>query len=203
QTGGATFHTCCTSFTISNEGTTTLTYHATDNNGNVEADHTVTIKLDKTSPSAANLSNQSVQATSSAGAVVFFDPAAADSLSGISNVSLTQGLPSGSTFPHGTTNESLTITDLAGNSITRFFSITVNKTLLSIVVSPATASISAGNNRSYQAIGHFTNGSDQTLPTSGGGGGGGGGFGQAWQIQFPVSEPLNVSACGGSSGGFT
>src|SRR6185295_9378481 len=39
QTGGGTFNTSNTSFTISTEGTTTVTYHATDNRGNVEADH--------------------------------------------------------------------------------------------------------------------------------------------------------------------
>jgi hypothetical protein len=211
QSGGGTFNTSFTSFTISSEGTTTVTYHATDNAGNLEPDRTLTINLDKTPPSAGSLPNLTVQATSSAGAVVLFDPAASDALSGISSVLVTQGLPSGATFPHGTTSERLTIADLAGNMTTRMFSVTVNKTLLSISVSPLTASLTVDHDTSFQATGHFTSGSDQMLPTGGGGGGSGGGSGSGgtgggsapsvgfWNIHF--TPGLNVSACGGVGGG--
>jgi N-acetylneuraminic acid mutarotase len=199
QTGGGTFNTTSTSFTIVTEGTTTVTYHATDNRGNVEADHTLVVKLDKTAPSIANLPNLTVSATSTAGATVTFDAASFDSLSGIASAGVTQGLPSGSTFPHGTTSETVRVTDLAGNFASRFFSVTVNRTLLSIAVTPSTESVNIGHDRQFQAIGHFTSGSDQTLSTGGGGGGGSTPAGSAWQLNFAPS--INVSACASSSGG--
>ena len=198
QTGGGTFNTSSTSIFISTEGTTTVTYHATDYRGNVEADKTLVVKLDRTSPSAANLGSITVNATSSAGAVVTFYLAPSDLLSGVDAVVRTQGLASGSIFPHGTTSEAFTITDKAGNNTLRSFSVTVNRTLLSIAVSPSTASVNVGRSQSFQALGHFTSGSDQMLPTSGGGGGGltvpAGG---TWQLHF--APLLNSGACTGRS----
>ena len=195
QTSGGTFNTSSTSFTIFNEGATTVTYHARDNNGNVEADHALTIKLDKTQPTAANLSNVTVNATSSSGAVVTFDLATSDSLSGVDTVVRTQGLASGSTFPHGATSEAFTITDKAGNTTFRNFSVTVNKTLLSIAVTPASTTMSQGQGQQYTAMGHFTQGSDQILPTSSSGSGGGSVPGNAlWQVHF--TPMLSLTACG-------
>jgi phosphatidylserine/phosphatidylglycerophosphate/cardiolipin synthase-like enzyme len=37
-------------FVVSAEGTTTVTYHAEDNAGNVEPDHTIDVRIDKTAP---------------------------------------------------------------------------------------------------------------------------------------------------------
>ena len=205
QVGGGTFAGNSASFNISSEGTTIVTYRATDNRGNVEAEKSFVIRLDKTQPSAASFGNITASATSTAGAVVMFDLAASDGLSGIDTVVRTQGMPSGSTFPHGSTSEAFTITDRAGNSIFRNFSVTVNKTLLSIAVSPTTASVAVGSSQSFTATGHFTSGPDQVLPTSGGGGGGGGGTGvpagATWQLHF--TPGLNVSACASVPGGFS
>jgi N-acetylneuraminic acid mutarotase len=199
QTGGGTFNTSSTSVFINTEGTTTITYHATDNAGNVEADHVLVVKLDKTAPSVANLSNIVVNATSTAGAVVTFNLAQSDALSGVASTVFTQGQPSGSTFPHGMTNENVTVTDLAGNSTSRFFNITVNKTLLSIAVSPSASSVDMGGGQSFTAMGHFTNGPDQMLPTSGGGGPVPGNA--PWHLHF--SPGLNVSACASVTGGLS
>jgi hypothetical protein len=47
-----TFNGASTSILISTEGTTTISFHATDNAGNVEStEHTLTVKLDKANPS--------------------------------------------------------------------------------------------------------------------------------------------------------
>ena len=209
QTGSNTLIGNFTSFTIFNEGITTVTYHATDNAGNVEPDHTLVFRLDKTQPLIPSLSNQTLNATSTAGALVSFNVLPSDATSGI-DTAVFSPLASGATFPHGTTNETLTVVDRAGNTATRFFNVTVNKTLLSIAVSPSTASLNVGESRQFQAMGHFTNGPDLILMGGSGGSGGSGGGGSApsglkWQGHFtPV---LNVTACSPSPGfnsmGFT
>ena len=55
QNLSGTVNAASASLSIFNEGTTTVTLHATDVSGNVEANHTLIIKLDKTVPSVANL----------------------------------------------------------------------------------------------------------------------------------------------------
>ena len=157
------------SLTITNEGTTFVTYHAVDNNGNVEPDVTITIKLDKTPPTLSGLSNITTNATSSAGAVVTFSPATFDAVSGVNSVAVTQGLPSGSIFPHGTTTEQVTVTDNAGNSTSQNFTVTVSKVLTAIDVTPATATIAAGQtNQQFIATGVYTDQSSSVLGVSGG-----------------------------------
>jgi N-acetylneuraminic acid mutarotase len=203
HTGGGTFNTGSTSFPITNEGTTTVTYYATDNAGNVEDEKTLVIRLDKTAPSVLNIPNQTVNATSSAGAVVNFVVSASDALSGIATTTA-MPLANGSTFPHGNTNETVTVVDFAGNSSSRFFNVTVNPSLVSISVSPSMATITEGEGgQSFQASGMFTDGVTRQL--SSGGSGGGGGFnsnpsGARWSMHF---TSLNVSACGGASSVFT
>lgn len=207
QTGGGTFfNTSTAGFQIFNEGTTTVTYHATDNRGNVESEHTFVVRLDKTQPTAANLGTIQAPATSPAGAIVNFNLAPADAMSGVDSVVFTQGLPSGSLFPHGNTPQAATITDKAGNTASRSFSVTVNKTLLSIAVLPSTASVLVGDGQPFQALGHFTDGSDQILPGSGSGGGSGGSGGGSgssgsgfWNVHF--TPGLDVAGCGGGGGG--
>src|SRR5207253_2769547 len=83
QTGGATVAGNTASATVTAEGTTTLTYHATDLTGNVETDHTLVLKIDKTPPTLAPLSDVTVGATAGGGAIVTFTPVAADDRSGI------------------------------------------------------------------------------------------------------------------------
>src|SRR5205814_4850856 len=51
QTASSTIPGSTTTLTISTEGTTTLTYFATDNAGNQEVPKTLTIQIDKTPPS--------------------------------------------------------------------------------------------------------------------------------------------------------
>jgi N-acetylneuraminic acid mutarotase len=203
QTGGGTFNTGSTSFMITAEGTTTVTYYATDNAGNVEAEKILVIRLDKTAPSLLNIPNQTVNATSSAGAVIAFNVSATDTMSGIATTTAVP-LANGATFPHGNTNETVTVVDFAGNSTSRFFNVTVNPSLVSISVSPSTATVTEGEGgQSFQASGVFTDGVTRQLGA--GGSGGGGGFssnpsGATWQMHF---MSLDVSACSGVSTVFT
>jgi hypothetical protein len=53
QSGAGTVIGDNAAFTITNEGMTTVSYHATDNAGNVEPDHFFTVKIDKTAPAAS------------------------------------------------------------------------------------------------------------------------------------------------------
>jgi len=68
-------------------------------------------------------------------------------------------------------------------------------TLTSISVSPSTATLSPGQSQSFQAIGHFSDGSTQVLPSGGNGGGGTGGPGPpSWLIHF-AAPGIDVSVC--------
>ena len=208
QNGSSTTPGSFKSITISSEGVSTFTYHATDNAGNVEGDHAVTVRIDRTAPIVANISNQTVTATSSAGAVVTFAVSPSDSGSGVDTIAVTP-YASGSTFPIGTTSEQVRVVDRAGNMTTRNFSVTVTPALVSISVSPSNATLNVGQGQSFQAVGHFSDGSTQMLPSSGGGGGGSGGggggltvpAGGTWQFVFPSS--LAVSACAPVPGGYS
>lgn len=106
------------SFTVSTEGTTTITYSATDNAGNVEAAQTLVVKLDKTPPvvncgaadSQWHAANVSIACT------------ATDALSGLAqssqaSFSLTTSVPQGTETTDASTG-SLPVCDAAGNCAT-------------------------------------------------------------------------------------
>ena len=197
QSGGATVIGNSTAFAITSEGTTTVTYHAVDAAGNIEADSQLVVKVDKTDPTLPGLPNVTATATSSAGAVVTFSVVGSDALSGVVS---TQFSPksSGMTFPTGVTHETVTVTDAAGNVAIGGFDVTVNpqKTLVSVEVSPASASVTPGQNQTLQAIGHFSDGTTQLLLAGNGGGGGGiptGPSSPAWSVQ--MTPPIDVNAC--------
>jgi SdrD B-like domain/HYR domain/PA14 domain/Secretion system C-terminal sorting domain len=72
-------------------------------------------------------SNITVTATSTSGAVVSFaTPTATTTCSGTAAVSLSAGLPSGSTFPVGTSTVTFFATNNCGNTTTCAFTVTVN-----------------------------------------------------------------------------
>jgi N-acetylneuraminic acid mutarotase len=195
QTGGATVNGSSTVVPITTEGTTTIAYHAVDAVGNVESDRQLIVRIDKTPPSVAPQADQTVNATAG-GTVVTFSPSASDALSGIVSVQ-TSPLSSGQLFPVGTTTITITAYDAAGNSAVTAFNVTVvQKTLVSISVSPSSASIAPGQNQTFQAIGHFSDGTTQTLPSGNGGSGGGvvtGPSNPAWSVQ--MTPPIDVNAC--------
>ena len=127
QTGGGTVLASSTSFLISAEGVTTVTFYATDNAGNVEAVKTITVKIDTTPPIITAVAAQTLEATSSAGAIATFALSATDTGSGLA--SLTSSPASGSIFPLGTTVGTITATDKAANVSTKTFTVTVSNVL--------------------------------------------------------------------------
>jgi len=106
-------------------GVTTNTFRATDESGNSSTcSFTVTV-TDNQAPTISCPANQTVNATSAAGAVVtYVAPVGTDNCSGASIVR-TSGLASGSTFPIGTTTVTHTVTDGAGLTAVCSFNVTV------------------------------------------------------------------------------
>ena len=114
QTGGAALPGGSASVTISAEGTTTLTYFAKDNAGNQEAQRSLTVKIDKTPPSAPAFAITPVQNgagwNNSLPVTVIFS--GTDTGSGIAGCSV----PPSITVETAGTIVSGTCTDLAGNT---------------------------------------------------------------------------------------
>ncbi|MCK8524385.1 HYR domain-containing protein, partial [Aquimarina sp. D1M17] len=107
-------------------GITTITYTATDNNGNTTIEtFTVTVN-DTENPQISCPLDINLNSTSGiCGAVVnYTTPVGTDNCPG-SNTVQTSGLPSGSTFPVGTTTNIFEITDSAGNSVSCSFEVTI------------------------------------------------------------------------------
>jgi hypothetical protein len=121
-------------------GTTTVVVSATDAAGNVSSgSFTITVR-DTTAPTLVVPANQVVEATSAAGAVATFVPTAQDAV-GVD--SLTTGLPSGGTFPIGTTTVVVSAADVAGNVSSGSFTVTVRDTTAPTLVVPANQVVEA------------------------------------------------------------
>jgi len=115
------------SFTIATEGISTISFFATDNAGNVESAHMLTIQLDKTPPAFATFpASLTVPPASPAGTVVTYTlPTATDALSGVSTAGVSCVPAPGSTFPLGTTTVTCNVADNAGNVATGNFTVSV------------------------------------------------------------------------------
>jgi hypothetical protein len=118
---------------LTTEGTHTITYRSTDNDGNVEATNTVTVMIDKTPPVITTSGDDTVEATGPDGATVDYSSDASDALSGVLAGSLSCNPPSGSSFPLGETTVSCTADDIAGNTGTASLTITVVDTTAPVV----------------------------------------------------------------------
>lgn len=108
------------------EGITTAVFHSVDKAGNVEPEQTSVFKVDKTAPSLTAPTSVFAEATGPSGATVDFTTSASDGLSGIYSTILSQD--SGTAFPLGNTGVTFQATDLAGNSASANFNVTVQDT---------------------------------------------------------------------------
>jgi hypothetical protein len=106
-------------------GTTVVSYEATDASGNkATCSFNVTV-VDVTPPSITCPSNINAIATSAAGtAVSYTAPVGTDNCPGVTTTRIA-GFASGATFPIGTTTVTYRATDVAGNTSTCSFTVTV------------------------------------------------------------------------------
>jgi probable HAF family extracellular repeat protein len=114
-----------TSVIVAGEGTTLLTYFARDNAGNQEAARTLTIRIDKTAPTLNVPANVTGNATNPSGATVAYSSlvSATDNLD--TNPIISCNPPSGSTLPIGISTAACTASDVADNSVSRTFQVSV------------------------------------------------------------------------------
>lgn len=114
----------CDAVTVSSDTTgQTFTCAAASEGGT--SIQSVTVKRDATAPVLTTSPNISVVATGDSGAAVAYAPASAtDATSGVAG-SATCSPVSGTTFPTGTSTVSCTATDVAGNTASKSFTVTV------------------------------------------------------------------------------
>ncbi len=122
-------------------GATTVTVNAVDASGNAAAPKTFTITVkDSTAPVITSLpGNQTLEATSAAGAVANFNATATDT----TGATVTYSVAAGSVFPVGATTVVVTATDAAGNKTTGSFTVTVKDTTKPVITAPANLVIEA------------------------------------------------------------
>src|SRR5205085_2702420 len=114
-------------------GSTTVTVTATDHAGNTSTSTFNVVVRDTTAPTLSCPADIVVAAAPGASnAVVSFNPAASDTVSG---VTVTSSPASGSAFNVGTTTVNVTAKDSAGNTSTCSFTVTV-KSSATVVVAP-------------------------------------------------------------------
>ncbi|WMI70016.1 HYR domain-containing protein [Mangrovimonas sp. YM274] len=109
----------------SEQGTYTITWTYDDSNGNTTTQEQTVFVDDTQNPTITCPSNitQNVD-TGICGATVTYSVTYDDNCTG-SNISQTEGLASGDTFPLGTTTNTFVVTDIAGNTATCSFTVTV------------------------------------------------------------------------------
>ena len=118
-------------------GTTTVTYEALDDAGNSEQVSFDVTVVDEEDPTVNCLADIDLQITSGACDTVFTytPPTFSDNCPGAS-ISQTAGIGPGGTFPVGTTTETYTVTDAAGNESTCSFNINVSETIDPVITCP-------------------------------------------------------------------
>ncbi len=120
-------------------GSTAVALEAIDPAGNVGTATFNVIVRDTTAPTLNIPANQTIEATSAAGAVATFDVTANDAVGALVSTSV----PSGSVFPLGTTTVEVSAIDEAGNESTGSFTITVIDSTKPLLQLPANLVIEA------------------------------------------------------------
>ncbi|MGB5210434.1 MAG: HYR domain-containing protein [Gammaproteobacteria bacterium] len=126
-------------------GATPVVCTATDSNGNESTLAFDVIVTDTTPPQITSApGNQTLEATSPAGAIAVFDFQATDVVDAVPSLSC--DAMSGSTFPIGVTPVSCTATDSSGNSSVAMFSITVQDSIAPVITAaPPDATVEASS----------------------------------------------------------
>lgn len=122
-------------------GTTMVNCSVTDKAGNTTSQSFIVSVRDNTAPVMNAPDAITTQATSASGAQVSFSTTANDTVDGNLSVSCTPR--AGSVFPIGQTNVTCRVTDNAGNSTTRSFSVSVIDSVAPKLELPATINASA------------------------------------------------------------
>ncbi|WP_035756737.1 HYR domain-containing protein, partial [Hugenholtzia roseola] len=125
-------------------GTTTNTFVVTDLAGNTATCSFDVIVTDNENPTITCPANISVNndAGVCGATVTYTAPTFADNCAG-ATVSQTAGLASGAIFPIGTTTNTFVVTDLAGNTATCSFDVTVTDNQNPTITAPAAVSVNA------------------------------------------------------------
>ncbi|MEM7035868.1 MAG: HYR domain-containing protein, partial [Bacteroidota bacterium] len=124
-------------------GTTTNTFTVTDAAGNTASCSFSVTVVDAEVPSItcpANITVNNDPGQCSA-VVTYTAPSGTDNCPG-ATTALTSGLGSGGTFPQGTSSESYTVTDAAGNTASCNFTVTVNDDEAPTITCPANTTLS-------------------------------------------------------------
>jgi hypothetical protein len=141
--GTVTLSLDITSFDCSNTGANTVTLTVTDEAGNT-ATCTATVTVEDNIPPAITCPADITQDNDPGicGAVVNYTaPVGTDNCTG-STTTQTAGLPSGSTFPVGTTTNTFVVTDASGNTASCSFDVIVNDTEDPVITCPADITVS-------------------------------------------------------------
>jgi hypothetical protein len=113
------------------KGNTTVTYTATDGGGNTATATQVVTVNDTTLPTISCQANivADFDGAVNGAVVTYTTPAGADNCAGATTTQIA-GLPSGATFPAGTTTNTFRVTDASGNAAECSFNVTVAVTSL-------------------------------------------------------------------------
>jgi hypothetical protein len=147
--------------TISTEGTTTVSYYATDNAGNIEVTKTFTVKIDTTAPSVTITPSPAPNINGWFTSAVTFTASATDSGSGVASCDA----PSSYSGPDTSTGSvTLHCVDKAGNSGSATYNFKYEGTALNVTATPDRP---ADSNGWYNHAVNVTFAATNT-PTSGG-----------------------------------
>lgn len=139
ECGISTWTISPTTFDCEQAGTRTVTLTATDQNGNTATGTATVVVTDDIAPALTCPQNISVAACEAT--VTYNLPQVSDNCPLNGTPTLQSGLPTGSVFPAGTTQQVFSFTDLGGNSGTCSFSITVLDNIsATVLANPASCS---------------------------------------------------------------